>query len=343
MLVELLAGQALALQTPIDYTNIPLFVIKNKHALQTGGRQFCYNCRMSQERLRAKGAQALFAAAFSYALTGVLVREVSSMWSDSGQVAARFILVVFLLAGYRLFRRDKWVITKTKAYLCVGLGLLFGLMVLLFTIAIEKTTVANVLFVFYATNMISSFGLGTIVLKENISRSKIAALVLAVLGLALYSGAIVDDNKGIIFAVFAGLFGGTTSLINKQLTGVDRNLVLLMQYAVGTVFVLATVLFSGEAILRTASIHASLLTIFFALIITLGSYFTLYGFQNFDVNIGTVITSTELVSAAVMAYFFFHEVPKPHELLGGLLIFTGSVVGSGIFERTKTNIKTAPR
>jgi drug/metabolite transporter (DMT)-like permease len=182
--------------------------------------------------------------------------------------------------------------------------------------------------------MITSFGLGTLLLKESISRSKIVALVLAILGLALYSGAIAGGNEGIIFAIFAGLCGGTINLISKQLTGVDRNSVLLIQYMVGTIFAVATALLSGEALIRTTSVHATLLTIFFASVIILGSYLTLYGFQNFDVNIGTVIMSTELVFAAIMAYVLFNELPKPHELLGGLLIFTGSVVGSGIFDRT---------
>jgi drug/metabolite transporter (DMT)-like permease len=83
------------------------------------------------------------------------------------------------------------------------------------------------------------------------------------------------------------------------------------------------------------------LTIFFALVIILGSYLTLYGFQNFDVNIGTVIMSTELVFAAIMAYFLFDEVPATHELVGGIVIFAGSVVGSGIFDRTEPGMKTA--
>ncbi len=289
----------------------------------------------------ASGAEALFIAAFTYALTGILVREVNPMWSDSGQVTARFVLVLLFLVGYRLMKRDKWVMTRTDAYLCTGLGLLFALMVLLFTAAIGKTTVANVLFVFYATNMISSFGLGTILLKESITQSKALAIILAILGLALYSGAIAGGNEGIIFSIVAGLCGGIINLISKRLAGVNRNSILLFQYIFGTIFAVATTYLSGEAIIRTASIHAALLTIFFALVIVAGSYLTLYGFQNFDVNIGTVIMSTELIFAAVMAYFLFNEFPKPHELLGGLFIFTGAVIGSGIFERNKPKIKTA--
>lgn len=293
------------------------------------------------QRHKVGGAEALFVAAFTYALTGILVREVSPMWSDSGQVFARFALVLVFLSVYRLFKREKWSLTGAQVYLAGALGLLFSLMVLFFTVAIGKTTVANVLFVFYATNMISSFGLGTAFLKENITRSKIIALILAIAGLALYSGAIAGGNLGIIFSIFAGLCGGTINLISKKLAGAGRNSVLLVQYIACTLFAAAAALLSGDAVVRTASVHLALLTVFFALVIILGSYLTLYGFQNFDVNIGTVIMSTELVFAAIMAYFLFNEVPKAHELLGGVLIFAGSIVGSGIFDRTDPAMKTA--
>lgn len=294
-----------------------------------------------KQRHSVGGAEALFVAAFTYALTGILVREVSPMWSDSGQVAARFVLVLVFLLAYRLIRRERWTMTKPQTYLAGTLGILFSLMVLFFTIAIGKTTVANVLFVFYATNMISSFGLGTVFLNESITRSKIVSLMLALTGLALYSGAIAGGNLGIIFSVFAGLCGGTINLISKKLTGVNRNGVLLVQYIACTIFAVAATALSGDAIVRAASAHVGLLTIFFALVIILGSYLTLYGFQNFDVNIGTVIMSTELVFAAIMAYFLFDEVPATHELVGGIVIFAGSVVGSGIFDRTEPGMKTA--
>ena len=64
-----------------------------------------------KHRSSVNGAEALFVAAFTYALTGILVREVNPMWSDSGQVAARFVLVLAFLFGYRLIKREKWVMT----------------------------------------------------------------------------------------------------------------------------------------------------------------------------------------------------------------------------------------
>lgn len=290
---------------------------------------------MIKRRNSATGAEALFAAAFTYALTGILVREVSPMWSDSGQVAARFVLVLVILIGYSLARSKRLAFPRNRLGLIFGLGLAFAGMVLFFTYALGKTTVANVLFVFYAVNMISAFAFGTVLLKENVTPSKMVAIGFALLGVAVYADAVIGGNFGIIFSIFAGICGGATSLISKQVKGVDRNAVLTAQYTVATLFSAVVVFLSGEKLLRTVSLEGSLLTIFFALVIILGSYLTLYGFQHFDVNIGTVIMSSELVFAAIMAYFLYNEVPKTHELVGGVLIMAGSIVGSGIFDKSK--------
>ncbi|MEK7599595.1 MAG: DMT family transporter [Patescibacteria group bacterium] len=294
---------------------------------------------MTKENLSTKGAEALFGAAMAYALTGIFVREVSPMWTDKAQVAVRFGIVLFFLAIYQLLRKNRvWVPSKKLAPILFG-GLLSTIMILSFTIAIGKTTIANVLFVFYAANMITSFLLGTLGLKEHVSRAKLIALGFAILGLAVYSGSIASGNQGIILSIIAGVAGGTINLINKQLTGVDRTAVLVLWFALVAALSSSWLLLSGDQIIRTASLHLSLLTIVFALVIIVGAFLTLYGFQHFDVNIGSVIMSTELVFAAIMAYFLFNEVPQAHELAGGAFILIGSIVGSGIFDKPKSSLQ----
>lgn len=292
---------------------------------------------MTKENLSTKGAEALFGAAIAYALTGIFVRAVSPMWTDKAQVAVRFSLVFFFLAAYQLLRKNRsWVPSRQLAPILFG-GLLSTIMILSFTFAIGKTTIANVLFVFYAANMITSFLLGTLTLKEQVTRTKLIALGFAILGLAVYSGSIAEGNEGIILSMVAGIAGGTINLINKQLTGVDRTAVLVLWFALVAVLSSGWLLLSGDQIVRTASLHLAILTVVFALVIIVGAFLTLYGFQHFDVNIGSVIMSTEMVFAAIMAYFLFNEMTKTHELVGGVFILVGSIVGSGIFDKPKNS------
>ena len=60
---------------------------------------------MAKEKYTVKGAEALFAAAFTYAFTGVLVREMTPMWGDKAQVAARYTLVFIFLMFYGHFKK----------------------------------------------------------------------------------------------------------------------------------------------------------------------------------------------------------------------------------------------
>lgn len=280
------------------------------------------------------GAEALFAAAFFYALTGIFVREVAPMWGDNAQVAARYSLVFIFLFAYGLFQKKSRV-PKQKMPAAIALGVLFALVVLFFTASVERTTVANSLFTFYATNMVVSFLLGTLLLHEKISASKMAAIVLALTGLSVYADALIAGNLGLLYGVAAGVCDGTSNLFRKKLEGVNRNAVNRVQYFVGTIFTITVTLLSSQEIIRQASLRGTIMTLLFAAILITGSNLLLYGYQHFDVNIGTVIMSTELVFAAVLAYILFQETPATHELVGGCLIFGASIIGSGILEKRR--------
>ena len=57
-------------------------------------------------------------------------------------------------------------------------------------------------------------------------------------------------------------------------------------------------------------------------------YLLVYGFGNFDVNLGTIILATELFFALVINALILKEIPTAYEIVGGLLIFSGTVVTS---------------
>ena len=287
----------------------------------------------AKEKSSAKGAQALFAAAFTYAFTPVLVREMTPMWGDKAQVAIRWFLVAVFLIIYGFFKKTKVKIPRNKRAYAATLGVSFALVVLFFTFSVQKTTIANALFTYYATNMITSFLLGTFLLKESVSRTKIVAIIFALAGLSLYSGALAAGSLGIIFGVVAGVADGFSNLLRKRLRGVNSNAVLRVQYVIGSIFIILLTLLSKDQIVRTVSWHVAILTIIFAFILIAAGNLLLYGFQHFDINIGTVITSTELVFGALFGLILYHEVPAAHELLGGVLIFSGSVLGSIDLER----------
>lgn len=276
------------------------------------------------------GVEALFIAAFFYAGTNALVRYMSPMWGDQAQIFARFTVAWLMLVGVNRFRKSRpaHALLKNELGLVVGLSILQALAILFYTLAVQKTTIATMLFVSYATTMIVQFILGTVILKEKVTDIKLTAMVFSFVGLALYSHSLITGNVGVLFSVLAGATGAFANLANKRLAGVDKWTVLQMQYGLGAIILLGITLALGNDFIRTISAEGILITIAFAATILIASYLLLYGYQHVDVNIGTVISSTELVFGVALGLLLFQEVPSLWQAISGLLIAAGSVIGA---------------
>jgi drug/metabolite transporter (DMT)-like permease len=284
---------------------------------------------MRKTKTTTTGIEALFVAAFFYAGTNVLVRYMSGMWGNQAQVFARFVVAwLILLAVSRLRKAKTGKVLHGKFGLVIALSVLQALAILFYTIAVQKTTIANMLFVSYATTMIVQFILGTMILKEKVNVIKLTAIMFSLVGLALYSHALLHGNIGVFFSVLAGATGAFANLINKKLAGVDRWAVLQLQYGLGAIILFGITAALGNGFIRTMSIQGILITIAFAVTILIASYLLLYGYQHIDVNIGTVISSTELVFGVILGFILFHEIPDTNEIISGLLIAAGSITGA---------------
>lgn len=247
------------------------------------------------------------------------------MWGDKAQVAIRFLLVSIMLVIHRLVRSNKPQFNRQQVANSLFLGIAFSGVVLFFTASIQKTSIANAMFTFYAGTMISSFIFGSLFFKETVTKRKIIAILMALAGLAMYSGAIYAGTIGVILGVLAGISDGFGNIFRKKLKGADHLEVLRIQFIVGTIFCSMVMLASGEKIIKHASLSVSLATILFSVVILIAALLVLYGFQHFDINIGTVILSSEIVSAALLAYIFYGEVPAINETIGGLFILAAAI------------------
>lgn len=295
---------------------------------------------MSKEKVSARGAEAIFAAAMLYSFSAILVRGMGTMWTDAAQVAVRALLTAVLLYVFYFFQKNKIKVPKDKLPETITLGISFALVVLFFTLSIQKTTIANSMFTFYASTMISSFLLGTFFLKEKVSWQKAIAIVVALIGLSVYTNALLIGSLGIIFGILAGCCDGFSNVLRKRLRKVDRNAVVRLQYLVGAVFVSVLTFFAGEKPLKVVTAEGIFSTIAFSILLIFAANLLLYGYKHFDVNMGSVISSTELVFATLLAYLFFKEIPSGTELFGGALIFVASIIAA--LDSKKFNIFKKP-
>ncbi len=278
-------------------------------------------------RTTAPGVEALFLAAFLFAATNPLVRYMSPMWGDQAQVFARFAVAWLILLAINFWRKKKITSAlRNKWSFVIALSVLQAVAILFYTLSVQRTTIANMLFVSYATTMFVQFALGTVLLHETVNRAKLLAIACSLIGLSLYSHSFVTGNSGVIFAVLAGATGTFANLMNKKLAGTDKWAVLQVQYGIGSVLLLGLVFALGGEFIKTASVGGILITIAFAITILIAAYLILYGYQHVDVNIATVLSSTELVFGVIMGAILFKEIPSAWEACSGLLITLGSMV-----------------
>ncbi len=80
------------------------------------------------------------------------------MFSDSAQVAARYVVAFALILLYLyFFKKAKAKVPRAKLGYAIALGIAFAATVLFFTLSVQKTTIANSLFTLYAANLLASF------------------------------------------------------------------------------------------------------------------------------------------------------------------------------------------
>jgi drug/metabolite transporter (DMT)-like permease len=185
--------------------------------------------------------------------------------------------------------------------------------------------------------MIVQFLLGSILLKESVGRMKLVAILLSFIGLVLYSHSLITGDAGILFSVLAGTTGAFANLMNKKLANTDRWVVLQVQYGLGALLLLAITFAAGGDFIRTVSLSGALITIGFAATILIASYLLLYGYRHVDVNIGTVISSSELVFGVILGLLLFSEVPGVWEITSGVFITAGAIIGA-LGQRTRRSV-----
>jgi drug/metabolite transporter (DMT)-like permease len=292
---------------------------------------------MAKRTITLGGTEALLGAAFLFAITNVLVRVMASMWGTQAQVAVRFALVWVILIIYSLVRKNtRKVIPSSKLLPAVAYSLLASAAILFFTISVQKTAIANTLFTSNAAEISVAFLLGTILLREKLTIRKIIAIILGLAGLALYSHSIFAGSVGIIFGLLGGATTALCNLLAKRLKGVDTSAIMRMQFGLGAIFmIILTLLFSPHDIIRTVSIWPILATILFAIILIAATRMVLYGFQHSDINIASVILSSQLPFGALLGFFIYQELLGTNVLISGLLILGAAVIG-GIGQKATT-------
>ena len=155
---------------------------------------------------------------FTGGLVGVLVNLAQGLDTFSLAFLRGISAVIFLFAVI-LYRKS---FKELKIYMpinTISIGILEGLSILFYFLAVTNTTVSNAIFLVYLAPVYSMI-LSAIILKEKIQKKSIYGLMLALIGVLL----IVDPRKlqsiqiGDIYALLAGFFYAAMAIVAKPIT-----------------------------------------------------------------------------------------------------------------------------
>lgn len=301
---------------------------------------------------KTKGFLTLLLAALIFSSFSIFARWLSVDLLAYQQILFRnsfglVIGIIILMLSRQSFRS----IAGTNKRLLVLYTLTFPISVILFTVSVLQTKVVITLFGLYSGALLTSLLVGLILFKEKLTTTKIVCLALSVIGLLVfvYPFSAETLGSGFLIALLAGFFDASANSFRKFLSGkVDRNVLVCLQM-IGGIIVAAALAIIFQQFAFPATLQAS--TWFIGLVwgtcLVAISYLLLIGFQSFDLNLGTIILSSELLFGSIFAFIAFHEVAAVTEILGGLIILAAmALANTSWMDRLsisqRSNVDSAP-
>lgn len=278
------------------------------------------------------GFLALLAGAASYGTFGIWIRILSRELDPFEQIVFRNIIGFVLIALILLVKKKSLDLRKISRVKLLIYSISFPLGVVCFTLSVLEGKIAVSVFALYVGSILTSLPIGLLFFKESFDVRKALSLVLALLGLAFFSWPLSEGiSAGFILGLLSGVFDAVSNSFRKFFSGrMDRFILTGIQMA-GGVFVATVFLLIQRGSFSTflnLSPVSWLVGFVFGLFLVGVNYLLLFGFSHFDLNLGSIILSSELFFATILSLLVFGEKPTGWEFFGGILILLAVVAAN---------------
>lgn len=269
------------------------------------------------------GKTSLLAIGVLFGLSGVIAKYLSS-WINPYQVVEYRFAIAFLLSVIILVAtKQKASFTKIDPKALFTFSLTFPISVIFFTLSIFNTSVSLAVFSFYISTLVSSFVVGKIYFKEQITKDKQIALFFILLAVIIFTDPFKNFSlqAGFVYGIISGIFQTIASSYQKILgKSTNRISLLLIQTFTGVIVAILALLYSGNPLFVALPVPTLLISLVFGAIFLAISYLFLIGFKHTNLNTGSILVSSELFFGPFFAYTLLSEKLGTTEIIGGLFI-----------------------
>ena len=277
-----------------------------------------------------KGMSLLFFTATLYGFYGIYARLIALEFSVFAQNWVRNAFVMFLAIILFFFLKQKWKKIARKDVPWIAAWVLFDILfVIALFISFNTLSIGTALFLLYAGSTIAGYFAGTLLLKEKLTKIKIAAILLSIIGLIFIYGGQIHSTKifFLILGFFTGVVGGLWFVFPKLISEEYPRLQLIVLDAGG--ILLVNLFLAGiynQSVPPIAASLAWLGIILYGISQLVGDLLVIRGFRLVEAHIGSLILPLEAVFGALFAFLFFKETSTITTLFGGLLILIGAII-----------------
>lgn len=276
---------------------------------------------------QSKGIVSVLLSALLFGSMGVLVRLVAKEGvGPFSQVLVRVIIATAILSLVVIPKTNDFFCLKSKKdlllYFVAG-ALGYGLMLILFTLAILETTIANTFFLLF-TEPIFVIILASIFLGEKITKRLVVSVALCLLGVFLIfnPSELAKNLTGNVYALAAGFFYAVYILIGRYMGksyAPTKSTLWSFIFAVLFLLPVSAALEPGSMSMKISALGWLLLFIF--ALVNVSAYFLLNtGLRKITAGYGSILLVFEPVSSMAYAFLFFSEVPTQSTIIGAALI-----------------------
>jgi len=276
------------------------------------------------------GFIALFSSAFIYAFIGIFIRFASLSFGTFSQVILRGLTgFLFLIAFHIILKRKFYISPKIDKKRLILYLSTTAFSIACATISINMIKASNTIFYIYAGILTSSLLYGVILYKEKVTYIKITCLTLSMMGIFFLAYPLQRVTVlGAIFGLIPGVLDSTENAMIKYLGKFEKvSLMTLKNLCTSVLGIIMFFLFSE--VLPTKILPISVISVLglgIGMVGVVSLYF--FGFKNFDLNLGNIVTSAELIIMLFLNALFLHEFPSANEVIGGSFILISLIIVS---------------
>ncbi|OGK63013.1 hypothetical protein A2334_01490 [Candidatus Roizmanbacteria bacterium RIFOXYB2_FULL_38_10] len=275
------------------------------------------------------GFISLFITSVLFSTYGIFSRFLSKQLTVFQQLSFRYSIGIVMILVIIFFIKKQSFHIKKFFNLKIGFfALLIPISFYFFIKAFLESKLSVSISGFYAGTILSSLFIGYFFLKEKITHNGLMGFIFIVFAFILLNNLNLQEitNIGLIWGLISGVAYGMANFIKKNSGKFSKEEVLLILSTSTAVFMQILSFVNKEALpVQISSITLINLFLFVAVALS-AEYLTILGFRNFDLYLGSIILSLEIVFTIFVGIIFFKEFPTNFELIGILFIIISVVL-----------------